>query len=100
MNLFVPDQKFVSDSSVDDAAVPDDVSTHTTPDAFVFSVPTVVVDSVRNPVCRFVVEAVVNDPYVVDEYANVFTPLQKFVSDSSVDDALDPEPPIHVPLIA
>ncbi len=76
-----------SASSVDEAAVPDDVSIHTRPDADVFSVPTVVVDSVSSPVVRFVVEAVVNDPYVVDDNANLFTPEKKLVSDSSVDEA-------------
>jgi hypothetical protein len=42
---------------------------------------------------KFVVEAVVNDPYVVDENANLFTPEKKLVSDSSVDEADDPETP-------
>ena len=39
------------------------------------------------PRFRFVVDAVVNDPYVVDERANLFTPVKLFVSDKSVDDA-------------
>ncbi len=56
-----------SERSVDDAAVPLDVSTQTRPDAFVFSVPTVVVDSVRNAVFRFVDDAVRNDEYIVDD---------------------------------
>jgi hypothetical protein len=89
-----------SDSSVEEADVPDDVSIHTRPDDVVFSVPTVVVDSVNSPVVRFVVEAVVNDPYVVDENANLFRPLQKFESDSSVDEADDPDPDKQLPLIA
>ena len=38
---------------------------------------------------KFVVEAVVNDPYVVDENANLFTPEKKLVSASSVDEAND-----------
>ena len=38
---------------------------------------------------KFVVEAVVNDPYVVDDRANLFTPLKKLVSDSSVVEAND-----------
>ena len=36
---------------------------------------------------KLVVEAVVNDPYVVDDRENLFTPVHVFVSDSSVDDA-------------
>ncbi len=62
----------MSESSVDDAAVPSDVSTQTNPDDDVFSVPTVVVDRVRNAVFRFVVLAVANDPYVVEEFVNVW----------------------------
>ncbi len=51
----------MSERSVDEAAVPLDVSTHTTPVDDVFSVPEVVVDSVRKPVFRFVEEAVMKD---------------------------------------
>ena len=36
---------------------------------------------------KLVVEAVVNDPYVVDDRENLFTPVHVFVSDSSVDEA-------------
>jgi hypothetical protein len=36
---------------------------------------------------RLVVDAVANDPYVVDESAKRFTPVKKFVSERSVDDA-------------
>ena len=36
---------------------------------------------------RFVVEAVVNDPYVVEARANLFTPENVFASVSNVDDA-------------
>ena len=36
---------------------------------------------------KLVVEAVVNDPYVVDDRENLFTPVHVFVSESSVDDA-------------
>jgi hypothetical protein len=39
------------------------------------------------PILRFVVEAVVKDPYVVDERAKRFTPDQKFVSARSVEEA-------------
>ena len=46
------------------------------------------------PAVRDVVEAVVNDPYVVDDRANRFTPVQLFVSASSVDDAV-----LSVPVI-
>jgi hypothetical protein len=53
--------------------VPDDVSTHTTPDEFVLSVPTVVVERVMKAVERFVVLAVMNEEYAVDEeYASVW----------------------------
>ncbi len=62
----------MSPSSVEDAAPERDVryvvvSTNVTPEVFVLSRPAVVVDSVMNAVFRFVVEAVRNDPYVVDE---------------------------------
>ena len=36
---------------------------------------------------RFVVDAVVNDAYVVDDRANLFTPVKLLVSDNSVDEA-------------
>ena len=39
------------------------------------------------PADRFVVEAVVNDPYVVDEYENDCFALHVLVSASNVDDA-------------
>ena len=36
---------------------------------------------------KLVVDAVVNDAYVVDDRENLFTPFQLLVSDSSVDEA-------------
>ena len=36
---------------------------------------------------KFVVDAVVNDPYVVDDRENLFTPVHVFVSDRSVEEA-------------
>ncbi len=83
-----------SDRSVEEAAPERDVryvvvSTNVTPEVFVRSRPAVVVDSVRNPRDRFVVEAVMNDPYVVDDRENLFTPEKKLVSDSNVDEAND-----------
>ncbi len=51
----------MSERSVEDAAVPEDVSIQTTPAAVDFSVPAVVVDRVRNAVFRFVDDAVIND---------------------------------------
>ncbi len=51
----------MSPSSVEEAAVPDDGSAYTAPNALTLSVPTVVVDSVMNAVFRFVVEAVRNE---------------------------------------
>jgi hypothetical protein len=63
----------VSERSVDEAATPRAVSMYTTPDAFVLSVPAVVVERVMKAVERFVVEAVRNDEYIVDEeYPNVW----------------------------
>ena len=47
------------------------MSTYVIPDALVLSRPAVVVDRVRLPANSDVVEAVVNDPYVVEENANV-----------------------------
>lgn len=38
----------------------------------------------RVPIVALVVEELMNDPYVVDDSANLFTPLQKLVSDSRV----------------
>jgi hypothetical protein len=69
-NICRPVKVFVSERSVDDAAVPDDVSIYTRPVEVVLSVPAVVVESVKNPAVKFVVDAVVKDAYVVDEYAN------------------------------
>ena len=60
-NRLTPVQVLVSERRVDDAAVPNDVSTHTNPAPFVFNVPTVDVESVSRPVVRFVVLAVAND---------------------------------------
>ena len=56
-----------SERSVDDAAVPLDVSMYTRPAAVVLRVPAVVVERVRKPVRRFVDDAVRNDEYIVDE---------------------------------
>ncbi len=70
MKAFAPENVFESVSRVEDAIVPDDVSIQTLPFDDVFRVPTVVVASVRNCVFRFVVLAVSNDPYVVDEKLN------------------------------
>ena len=42
----------------------------------------------RVPIEAFVDDEVMNDPYVVEENANLFTPLQKLVSDSRVVDAV------------
>ena len=53
-NLCRPDQKLVSDRSVDEAVVPAFVSIYTSPDAFVFSVPDFVVDNFKNATFRFV----------------------------------------------
>jgi hypothetical protein len=36
-----------------------------------------------------VADAVVNDPYVVDDRANLFTPEKKLVSERSVDEAVE-----------
>ncbi len=49
------------------------------------------------PARRFVVLAVVNDPYVVDEYENVCFAVHVFVSPSSVDDAA-PDSDVRNPL--
>ena len=49
------------------------------------------------PARRFVVLAVVNDPYVVDEYENVCFAVHVFVSASSVDDAA-PDSDVRNPL--
>ena len=43
--------------------------------------------NVEPPSIRLVVDAVVNDAYVVDDRENLFTPFQLLVSDSSVDEA-------------
>ena len=67
LNVFVPENVFESASNVVDAPVCADVSTYTEPVAVVLSVPTDVVESVNTPANKLVVEAVVNDPYVVDE---------------------------------
>ncbi len=64
---------------------PVDVST---PPTFESPVPSSEVN-VEPPSVRFVVEAVMNDPYVVDDRENLFTPEKKFVSDSNVDEAND-----------
>ena len=62
VKLFVLEKVLKSERRVDDADVPDDVSTHTSPLDVVLSVPTVEVESVIPPVIRFVVDAVSNDP--------------------------------------
>ncbi len=61
VKLFVFENVLKSASSVDDAAVPDDVSTQTKPADVVFNVPTVDVDNVKNPARRLVVDAFMND---------------------------------------
>ena len=45
-------------------------------------------------ITRFVVLAVVNEPYVVEDRANLFTPLQKLVSDNNVVEAVESVPVI------
>ncbi len=67
VKLLVPENVFESERRVEDAAVPLDVSTQTTPDEFVLSVPAVVVERVRKPVLRLVEEAFTNEEYTVDE---------------------------------
>jgi hypothetical protein len=52
------------------------------------------------PIDSCVVEAEVNDPYVVDEKLNLFTPEKKLESDSSVVDADEPPAVRHVPFTA
>ena len=74
LNVFVFENVLKSLSSVDEAAVPADASIYRTPDELDFRNPDVVVDSVTDPAIRLVVLAVMNDPYVVDDRANVFTP--------------------------
>jgi len=88
LNLFTPLQKLVSARRVDEAALPDDGSTYTIPDELVFRKPAEVVENVAFPTTKFVVLAVTNDPYVVDEKLNLFTPLQKLVSASNVVEAV------------
>src|SRR3989344_4610900 len=58
VKLLVPEKVFESARRVEEAEVPLDVSTHTTPDEFVLRVPTVEVARVRKPVERLVEEAV------------------------------------------
>jgi hypothetical protein len=96
VKLLTPENVFASARSVDDAAVPLDVSIYTAPDAFVFKVPAVEVEMLRKPRVRFVVDAAVKDAYVVDENAKRFTPEKKFVSERSVDDAA-PESDVRKP---
>ena len=67
VKLFVFENVLKSERRVEEAAVPDEVSTQTRPVDVVLSVPTVVVESVRKPVYRLVVLAVVNEAYVVEE---------------------------------
>ena len=67
IKAFVFEKVLKSASNVVDAPVCADVSTYTEPVAVVLSVPTDVVESVNTPANKLVVEAVVNDPYVVDE---------------------------------
>jgi len=50
--------------------------------------------NVEPPSMRLVVDAVVNDAYVVDEKLNLFSPEKKLVSERSVDDAV-----LSVPVI-
>ena len=50
--------------------------------------------NVEPPSIRLVVDAVVNDAYVVDDRENLFTPVQLLVSDSKVVDAV-----LSVPVI-
>jgi hypothetical protein len=61
VKLFVLENVLKSVRSVEEAAVPSDVSIYTEPSAFVFRVPAVVVDTVIFPTTRLVVEAVIND---------------------------------------
>ena len=57
-----------------------------TPPVFVSPVPSSDVN-VEPPSIRLVVDAVVNDAYVVDDSENLFTPVQLLVSLRSVDEA-------------
>ena len=93
LNVFVPENVFESASNVVDAPVCADVSTYTEPVAVVLSVPTDVVESVNTPANKLVVEAVVNDPYVVDAKPNRFTPENVFESVRSVVDDTVSDPP-------
>ncbi len=45
--------------------------------------------NVEPPTVKFVVEAVVNEPYVVDDRANLFSPEKKLVSERSVVEAVE-----------
>jgi hypothetical protein len=67
LKTFAPLQVLESPKSVEEAAVPLEVSTQTTPDGDVLRVPAVVVESVRKPVWRLVEDAVMNEEYAVDE---------------------------------
>lgn len=80
MKRLAPENVFESARRVDDAAVCAEESTYTTPEAFDRRMPAVVVERLMNPAIRFVVEAVVNEPYVVDAKLKRLTPDQVFES--------------------
>ena len=67
VKLFVFENVLKSERRVEEAAVPNEVSIQTRPVDVVLSVPTVVVESVRKRVYRFVDEAFRNDEYIVEE---------------------------------
>lgn len=66
-NKLLPEKILESPNNVDEAEVPEEVSTQTKPFESVLRVPTVVVDRVRKPARRLVVEAVRNEEYTVDD---------------------------------
>jgi hypothetical protein len=85
VKLFVLENVLKSASSVDEAEVPLEVSIHTWPDDVVFRIPAVDVDTVMFPTTRFVVDAVTNDEYAVDdEYGNVVSP--EFVTENTFEE--------------
>lgn len=68
------------------------------PLAFVLSRPAVVVDRVMLPTVRFVVLAVVNDPYVVEENANVCSAVHELAL-PRFRDRVEFEPPSNAPSV-
>jgi hypothetical protein len=67
VNLLPPVKVLASPNKVEDAALGVEVSIYTRPVAFVFNVPTVEVARVINPTFKFVVDAVTNEEYTVDD---------------------------------